>query len=207
MRKKDTPPLFLAFIGLVAGVMACNPPTTPREAPPPSMTPAATSATPAQDTTLPSPTPTSPQATSTVPEPTVAEPTVAEPTVAEPTVAEPTSTQTPLPTQPPTPSAGRATPAPPASTGPLDFAEPTRLDSYQALTDGGFEATITLRITGGAPPYIVHHDLETFTTEAPNPAIVFEAQGCSALVHTIIVESADGQRVQHDYWIPAPWCD
>jgi hypothetical protein len=202
MRKKHKAPLFLALIGLVAGVLACNAPMTPREAPPPSMTPAAESATPAQDTTLPSPTQTSPQATPTVPEPTVA-----EPTVAEPTVAEPTATQTPLPTQPPTPSAGRATPAPPASTGPLDFPEPTRLDSYRPLTNGGFEATITLRITGGAPPYIVHHDMDTFTAKAPNPAIVFEAQGCSALVHTIIVESADGQRVQHDYWIPAPWCD
>ena len=202
MRKKDKVSLFLALIGLVAGVLACNAPMIPREAPPPSMTPAAESATPAQDTTLPSPTQTSPQATPTVPESTVA-----EPTVAGPTVAEPTATQTPLPTQPPTPSAGRPTPAPPASTGPLDFPEPTRLDSYGPLTDGGFEATITLRITGGAPPYIVHHDLDTFTTEAPNPTIVFEAQGCSALVHTIIVESADGQRVQHDYWIPAPWCD
>ena len=202
MRKKHKAPLFLALIGLVAGVLACNAPMTTREATPPSMTPAAESATPAQDTTLPSPTQTSPQATPTVPEPTVA-----EPTVAGPTVAEPTATQTPLPTQPPTPSAGRPTPAAPVSTGPLDFPEPARLDSYRPLTDGGFEATITLRITGGAPPYIVHHDMDTFTAKAPNPAIVFEAQGCSALVHTIIVESADGQRVQHDYWIPAPWCD
>ena len=197
MRKKDIAPLFLAPIGLVAGILACNAPMTTREAIPPSMTPAAESTTPAQDTTLPSPTQAPPQATPTVP----------ESTVAEPTVAGPTATQTPLPTQPPTPSAGRPTPAPPASTGPLDFPEPTRLDNYQPLADGGFEATITLRITGGAPPYIVHHDMETFTTETPNPAIVFEAQGCSALVHTIIVESADGQRVQHDYWIPAPWCD
>jgi hypothetical protein len=200
--KKNKAPLFLAFIGLVAGVLACNSPTTTREAPPPSMTPAAESTTPTQDTTLPSPTQTSPQVTPTVPESTVA-----EPTVAEPTVAEPTATQTPLPTQPSTPSSGRPTPAPPVSTGPLDFPEPTRLDSYRPQTDGGFEATIILRITGGAPPYIVHHDMDTFATEEPNPAIVFEARGCSALVHTIIVESADGQRVQHDYWIAAPWCD
>ena len=207
MKKMDKAPLFLALIGLVAGTLACHAPTTPREATPPSMTPTAESTAPAQDTTLPSPTQTSPRATPTIPESTVAEPTVAEPTVAEPTVAGPTATQTPLPTQPPTPSAGRPTPAPPVSTGPLDFKEPARLDSYRALTNGGFEATIILRITGGAPPYIVHHDLDTFTTEAPNPAIVFDAQGCSALVHTIIVESADGQRVQHDYWIAAPWCD
>ena len=202
MKKMDKAPLFLALIGLVAGTLACHAPTTPREATPPSMTPTAESTAPAQDTTLPSPTQTSPRATPTIPESTVA-----EPTVAEPTVAVPTATQTPLPTQPPPPSAGRPTPAPPVSTGPLDFNEPPRLDSYQPLTDNGFEATIILRITGGAPPYIVHHDLDTFTTEAPNPAIVFDAQGCSALVHTIIVESADGQRVQHDYWIAAPWCD
>ena len=195
--KRTRAPLFLGSIGLVAGILACNAPTTPREAPPPSMTPAAASATPARDTTLPPPTQTSPQATPTVP----------ESMVTEPTVAGPTPTETPVPTPYPTPSAGRPTPAPPVSTGPLDFEEPARLDDYRPLDNGGFEATIILRITGGAPPYIVHHDLDTFTNETPDPAIVFEAQGCSALVHTIIVESADGQRAQHDYWIPAPWCD
>jgi outer membrane biosynthesis protein TonB len=191
MRKKEAA-LFLACIGLVTGILACNAPTTTPEAPRSDVTPATESPASPDETAVPSVTQISPPAT---------------PTTTTPPPTVPTPTETPVPTPYPTPSAGRPTPAPPASTGPLDFPEPTRLDSYRPLTDGGFEATITLRITGGAPPYIVHHDLDTFTTEAPNPAIVFDAQGCSALVHTIIVESADGQRVQHDYWIPPPWCD
>jgi hypothetical protein len=36
---------------------------------------------------------------------------------------------------------------------------------------------------------------------------VFTARDCGALVHTIRVESADGQNVEHDYWIQAPWCE
>jgi hypothetical protein len=84
---------------------------------------------------------------------------------------------------------------------------PARLDSWRSLPNGAQEATIILHITGGAPPYTVHHDLDVFTTQEADPAIVFEARGCSALVHTIVVESADGQSVTHDYWIAVPWCD
>jgi len=191
MRRRRAP-LLLACIGLVAGILACNAPTTTPEAP-------------RSDVTLPTESPASPDETA-VPSATQISP-AATPTATAPPPTVPTPTETPVPTPYPTPSAGRPTPAPPVSTGPLDFEEPARLDDYRPLDNGGFEATIILRITGGAVPYIVHHDMETFTTEELNPAIVFEAQGCSALVHTIIVESADGQRVQHDYWIPAPWCD
>jgi len=81
------------------------------------------------------------------------------------------------------------------------------LDHWQPLADGKHEATIILHITGGAPPYTIHHDLSVFTTWEATPAIVFQAHGCSAMVHTIIVESADGQKVEHKYWIPTPWCD
>jgi len=80
------------------------------------------------------------------------------------------------------------------------------LDHWQPLPDGKYECKIILRITGGAPPYTVHHDLDVFTTWETNPEIVFTAHGCGPLLHTIIVESADGQSVKHDYWIPAPWC-
>ena len=66
--------------------------------------------------------------------------------------------------------------------------------------------TIIVCITGGAPPYTVHHDLDVFTTTETHLAIVFIARGCT-LVHTILVESADGQSNKHDYWIRAPWCD
>jgi hypothetical protein len=45
-------------------------------------------------------------------------------------------------------------------------------------------------------------DLDVFTTWESNPTIVFEARGCGKIVHTIAVESADGQTVSHDYSIP-----
>lgn len=191
MRKEWHASMLLAFVGLVASVLACNAPT-PTQVPSLVGTPDAASPVPAQETPLPSPTQVSPEAT---------------PTTALPTATETAPTETPLVTKPPTPSAGRPTPAPPVSTGPLGFAIPGRLDNWQPLDNGGYEATIILRITGGAPPYTVHHDLDVFVTEETDPAIIFEAQGCSALVHTIIVESTDGQSVTHDYWIPVPWCD
>lgn len=185
-------PLFLACIGLVAGILACNAPLTTHKAPRSSVTPATESPLSPHETAVSSATQISPAAT---------------PTTTEPPPTVPTPTETPVLTPYPTPSAGRPTPAPPVSTGPLDFAEPTRLDDYRPLDNGGFEATIILRITGGAPPYVVHHDLDIFITEEIEPLIIFEAQGCTALVHTIVVESADGQSVQHDYWIPPPWCE
>ena len=99
------------------------------------------------------------------------------------------------------------TPTPPISTGPLDFTPPYMLDHWHSLPDGKYECEITLQITGGAPPYAVHHDLDVFTTQETNPALVFTAHGCGARVHTIKVESADGQIAIHDYWISAPWCE
>ena len=125
---------------------------------------------------------------------------------------EPTETLPPTPTQwfPPTleatPPAVTSTPTTPVSAGPLDFPEPTRLDHWQSLPDGEYKCKIILHITGGAPPYTIHHDLDVFTTWETNPMIVFKARGCSGITHTIIVESADGQSVKHKYWMPAPWC-
>jgi hypothetical protein len=84
---------------------------------------------------------------------------------------------------------------------------PTALDSWRPLPDGGHEATIILHITGGLPPYTIHHDLDVFTAWESDPAIVFTAQGCNALAHTITVESTDGQSIEQDYRIPPPWCD
>jgi hypothetical protein len=80
------------------------------------------------------------------------------------------------------------------------------LDHWQSLPNGEMEATIILHITGGALPYTIYHDAGLVTITWENePEIVFQARGSSALVHTITVESADGQSVQHDYWIPVPW--
>ena len=185
MRKKRHTSAVLGLVALAASILACNAPTPTSQSPSSVATPTTAATAPPQET-LPSPLKVPVEATSP---------------------SAPAATESPLPTQPPTPSEGRPTPGPPVSTGPLDFPVPARLDSWQTLPNGANEATIILHISGGAPPYVVHHDLDVFVTEETSPAVIFEAQGCSALVHTIIVESADGQSVKHDYWIPAPWCD
>ena len=120
------------------------------------------------------------------------------------------ATDTPVPpTETPVPPAETPQPQPqptPTSSGPLDFAEPARLDHWQQMPEDEYECTIILQITGGAPPYTIFHDLEELTTSETNPAIVFKARGCIRIVHTITVESADGQTVSHDYAIIPPWC-
>jgi hypothetical protein len=93
----------------------------------------------------------------------------------------------------------------PPSAGPLDFPKPTALDAWESA-DGGYQATIIVRISGGAPPFTIHHDIDTFVTDKRDYPLVFNADKC-VIVKTIVVESADGQRVSHDYYIRAPWCD
>ena len=180
--------IYLALLGLVAGILACNAPgqaTPVPQVPPPTMTPHIPA------TLSPS---------GTVPPP-LTEPT--ETLLPTPTQWFP-STYTPTPEV--TPLAVTPTITTPVSTGPLDFPAPTMLDQWQPLPEGEYKCRIILHITGGASPYTVHHDLDVFTTSETNPAIVFTAHGCGGLVHTIIVESADGQSVKHKYWIPPPWC-
>lgn len=120
-----------------------------------------------------------------------------------PTATPPPPTETPHPPTRTAPPQPRATPT---SAGPLGFPEPTRLDNWRPLADDDHECQIILRISGGAPPYTVSHDVDAFSTWETNPAIVFKARGCDAVVHTITVESADGQTVSHDYYIHPPWC-
>jgi len=116
---------------------------------------------------------------------------------------------TPVPGPTDIPAGGTATPTvvgePPVIGEPLDFPVPTQLDGWET-TATGHEATIIINITGGIPPFNVYHDQKMFTTQKRDPAIVFDVGGC-AIIHTITVESADGQRVAHDYYIRAPGCD
>jgi len=188
MRRRYAPVMMLAFAGLVGSILACNAPTPTPEAPTSTLMPDASATSPSQET-LP-------------PTPTQWFPPTHTPTSAQPAVTETPSTPTPTPSPTMTP-----TPTPPISTGPLDFARPDQLDSWQSLPDGKYECTIVLQIRGGAPPYTIHHDLDVFTTQQTRPPLVFTAHGCGAIVHTIKVESADGQSAVHDYWIPAPWCE
>lgn len=174
--------IMLALLLLALATLACNAPTEPTTAPPATVTPFI----PGGETT----TPTQPteEAASPTPSPEVS--------------PSPTQTQTPTPT--PTPES--TTQSPPVSTGPLDFNIPTSLDHWEPIEGGRFRVTINLHITGGAPPFTIHHDTETFQTSQREYPLIFERGGCGAIVHTIIIQSADGQQVSHDYYITAPWC-
>ena len=119
------------------------------------------------------------------------------------------------PTVPTPPAAPAATPAggvqptpigePPVSADPLDFVPPEHLDGWET-TDTGHKATIIINISGGAPPFTVHHDTDVFVTDQRECSIQFNVGGC-AIIHSITVDSADGQSVTHDYYIRAPGCD
>ncbi|MGQ9687123.1 MAG: hypothetical protein ACUVT2_12575, partial [Thiobacillaceae bacterium] len=116
------------------------------------------------------------------------------------------ATATPGPTATPAPApTDTDTPAP--SAGPLSFPEPTRLDAWRDVGGGNYECTIIVHISGGGPPFKVYHDsvVSTSGTDQRDYPLVFTAAGCS-IVHTITVESADGQRYADDYYIPSPWC-
>jgi len=179
--------MVLAFIGLVAGILACNAPTPTPQAPS-TVTPYVPGTSLPQETLPPTP-------------------TQWFPLTHTPTPVLPAVTNTPLPPTDTPPPTATDTPTPPISAGPLDFARPERLDHWQLLPDGKYECKIILQITGGAFPYTVHHDVDVFTTQETTPTLVFTAHGCGAIVHTIKVESADGQTAIHDYWIPPPWCE
>ena len=132
------------------------------------------------------------------------------------TEREPTATPVPRPTATPMPrptaTPGRVEPTPtptsesPVSEGPLGFPVPTRLDGWTPV-EGGHRAEIYLQISGGAPPFKVYHDA-TFMGETQERFfnLTFVASGCT-LVHSITVESADGQSVAHDYYIVPPGCE
>ncbi|HDQ71667.1 MAG TPA: hypothetical protein ENN19_06165 [Chloroflexi bacterium] len=177
----------LAGIGLVLAILACNAPTpTPVELSP------SPGGVESQDTPLPSAT-----------QPPIDTPTLETlsetptPTVTETLTETPTETPTELPTS-----------TKPVSSGPLDFTPPTTLDHWEPTGAGEMTATFTVEIIGGAPPYDLYHDVEYVkTTWKTNPQITFRARGCSGIVHTITVKSADGQIVKHDYWISPPWCE
>lgn len=184
--------IVVALIGLVVSILACNAPTPTDQGPSPGE--------------VVDPSPTSPPQEAPSPPPTTGVPVE---DTATPTPLPPTETPSPTPSPTPTPTeAPPPNPTVPVSTGPLEFPVPWQLDHWRALENGEMEATIILHITGGAPPYTVYHDQGLVTTTwKTDPAIVFQARACNALVHTIIVESADGQTARNKYWIPAPWCD
>jgi parallel beta-helix repeat protein len=127
----------------------------------------------------------------------------------------PTSTSTPK-AQAPTPSGATpkptatATQAPIVSQGPLDFEPPTVV--YDWSKQGGIvQVVLRVAITGGAPPFTVSHGPTVQgQTMGREYFLEFEWSSCTPIVQSITVESADGQSVRKDYFVPVsrqPWCD
>jgi hypothetical protein len=65
---------------------------------------------------------------------------------------------------------------------------------------------IVLRISGGAPPFTIYHDAFQDTSDGREYLLYFVESGCT-IVHTIRVDSADGQTLSRQYFIRSPWCD
>jgi len=90
------------------------------------------------------------------------------------------------------------------SAGPLDFTEPTQLETWEPV-NGEYKVTIILHIQGGIPSFTIYQDgIEMGVTDSKEYALIFNARGRN-IVHTVTIESADGQSVSHDYFIKAPW--
>jgi hypothetical protein len=193
MPKKHCVLLVVAAAALAASSLACNMATQTPALPPDTVTPyVPVTTTPEQPTSLPAPTEAAP----------------VEPT----TPPETSPTETPEPTETPTKESPTATakPTAPVSEGPLDFEEPRWVHAYAHKPDGGVVVTLTIKIIGGAPPFTVKHDgIVVGTTMNRQYYLVFDAAGCSAIVHNITVESADGRDKEHDYYLGKdvlPWC-
>ncbi len=180
-----------------------SPTDTPSPMPAPSDTPLPTPT----DVPEPSPMPTQ----TPEPLPTAVPPTPTDTLEPSATTAPPTATPTPAPTSPPTTPPPTATPSPepsptsPPSAGPLSFPVPTQLDGHETA-EGGHRCLIIVRISGGAPPFTIHHDAFQDVSNEREYYLYFTEAGCT-IIHSIRVDSADGQSVSNQYYIASPWCN
>ncbi len=187
--------IVLAVAALVAGILACNPPepTGPKPAPD-TVTPYVPATAQSQDAS-PSEQPSD-------------APGEGEPTQVS---AEPAETSMPSPPPATSTSAPTSTPTPPVSEGPLDFEEPRWVHAWEHHAGGGVLVTVKVKIIGGAPPFTVYYDGGFHGESREREYLLdFPAQGCGQIVHTITVESADGQSKTDDFWLGGdllPWCD
>jgi hypothetical protein len=191
--------IILTVIALVASILACNPPGSTRPKPAPdTVTPYVPATAQSQDAP-------SPESPTDVP----GEGTPTDVSV-DPTEA-PTETFTPSPPPATSTPAPTKTPTPPVSEGPLDFEEPHWVHAWESREGGGVLVTVKVKIIGGAPPFTIYYDggLHGESTEREY-LLDFPARGCGQIVHTITVESADGQSKADDFWLGGDlllWCD
>jgi hypothetical protein len=83
--------------------------------------------------------------------------------------------------------------------------------AWEPRAGGGVLVTVKVQIIGGAPPFTVYYDGGFHGTSTQREYLLdFPAQGCGQIVHTITVESADGQSKADDFWLGGDlllWCD
>jgi outer membrane biosynthesis protein TonB len=205
----------LALVVLIAGVLACGPPTPTAPQPlipPPTVTPYVPPTPPPPQETPPPPTEAPPQetppseqpaATETVPPPPPADTVPPPPPPSAPPPATAAPTNTPEPTATPTQQAGE---------GPLDFDPPQYVCDWEKKGDDKVEVVLCINIRGGTPPFTISHGPTVQGTTSDRAySFGFEWGSCkSAMVQSITVESSDGQKVKRDYYIPVdnmPWCE
>jgi hypothetical protein len=113
-----------------------------------------------------------------------------------------------LPTFTPVPT---PVPTTPVSEGPLDFDDPHWVHAWRPREGGGVWVTLKVIIRGGAPPFKVYCDGGLNGGSAEREYLLeFPAEGCGQIVHTITVDSADGQSKAKAFWLGGdqlPWCD
>ena len=188
--------IWMAILGLVTSVLACNFPgqgTPTPLVPPPAMTPLVPATSLPQETASPSP--------AELPQ--------------ETTPPSPAETLPPTPTQwfPPTntPTSPAVTPAPTvtptqSSPGePLEISNPGfEITDWQALPDTGeWEGHLRIIFTGGMEPY-------TFALESNPPqsknSLYIRWRKCHNAPLTVHVWSGDGQEAHKGIWVESPWC-
>lgn len=186
----------IALVSLAVAALACNVPTpTVLPSPSPTVTPYIAATSPAE--TVPAgPTETQP-------------PPATEPSPEATAMPSPTATETPRPPSPTPQPTSTKTPRP-VNEGPLDFAPPTWVHSWEAQTDGSIKIVLKIMITGGAPPFTIRHEHNVVgQTWAREYYLTLFRTGCAGIAYNITVQSADGQTISKDYWIGVeqqPWC-
>ena len=92
-----------------------------------------------------------------------------------------------------------STPTPQPSGGPLTFT--WSLDSWQPA-DPNYEATVTVQVQGGRPPYVYYHD--GLIQAGSTFQVVWKR--CVPKPGSIGVADTTGTHVKQDYWLEAPYC-
>ncbi|MFN2271890.1 MAG: hypothetical protein ACK2US_13705 [Anaerolineae bacterium] len=195
MFNKHSTFIILALAILVAGALACNPPTAAPEHS--TVTPYVPATARSQDVP--------PGESTAVPEATESPPPTSDDT--------PAATDTPLPTDTPSPTTAPPTAAPPtapATVGTLDFEPPQSVHAWEPKGSTN-KVVLKVEIVGGVPPFTVSHGPTVQGTTSNRVFFIeFEWSSCkSAMVQSITVSSSDGQTVKKDYFIPVermPWC-